>query len=139
MAGKPYIIIDRARLVADPETRTTKSGQQVMSLRIAVNPSTYNKQTKQWDDDEPQFYNITEWDSKRQQQYAANISKGTNVSVIGYLDINKYQTQSGEQRTENIITKAHISLLMRQPTVENTPYEQENSNMSSTSFDEAPF
>jgi len=144
MAGSPYIIIDRARVVADPETRTTKSGQQVMSFRIAVNPSTYNKQTKQWDDGKPQFYKITEWDAKRQEQYAANLSKGTAVSVTGYLDIDTYQIQSGEQRTENIIMRARVSLLMttpqQAPQSASDPYAQPGGYAyDSAAYNEPPF
>ena len=144
MAGSPYIIIDRAHIVADPETRTTQLGQQVMSFRIAVNPSTYNKQTKQWDDGKPQFYKITEWDAKRQEQYAANLSKGTAVSVTGYLDIDTYQIQSGEQRTENIIMRARVSLLMttpqQAPQPASDPYAQPGGYAyDSAAYNEPPF
>ena len=144
MAGNPYIIIDRAHIVADPETRTTQLGQQFMSFRIAVNPSTYNKQTKQWDNSEPQFYKITEWDEKRQEQYAANLSKGSAVSVTGYLDFNTYHTQSGEQRTENIITRARVSLLMttpqQAPPAASDPYAQPGGYAyDSAAYNEPPF
>ena len=82
-------------LGADPETRWTQKGAQMVSFRVAVN------QVRTGPDGERQ--ENTEWFrirvSGRQAEFVSRLSKGTRVLVIGRLDIGKYQSRDGETKT----------------------------------------
>ncbi|HEX8968100.1 MAG TPA: single-stranded DNA-binding protein [Chloroflexota bacterium] len=82
-------------LGADPETRYTQKGTQIVSFRVAVN------QVRTGPDGERQ--ENTEWFrirvAGRQLEFAQRLSKGSRVLVMGRLDIGHYQGKDGEPRT----------------------------------------
>jgi single-strand DNA-binding protein len=82
-------------LGADPETRWTQKGTQMVSFRVAVN------QVRTGPDGERQ--ENTEWFrirvSGRQAEFVSRLAKGTRVLVMGRLDIGKYQSRDGETKT----------------------------------------
>jgi single-strand DNA-binding protein len=82
-------------LGADPETRFTQKGTQIVSFRVAVN------QVRTGPDGERQ--ESTEWFrirvSGRQGEFVQRLSKGSRVLVMGRLDIGHYQSRDGETKT----------------------------------------
>jgi single-strand DNA-binding protein len=82
-------------LGADPETRYSQKGTQIVALRVAVN------QVRTGPDGERQ--ENTHWFrvrlSGRQLEYVQRLSQGTRVMVIGRLDISQYQSRDGETKT----------------------------------------
>src|ERR687885_115797 len=82
-------------LGADPESRFTQKGTQIVMFRVAVN------QVRTGPDGERQ--ESTEWFrvrvANRQAEFAQRLGKGARVLVIGRLDIGHYQSREGETRT----------------------------------------
>jgi len=82
-------------LGADPETRYTSKGTQLVSFRVAVN------QVRTGPDGERQ--ESTEWfrvrATGRTGDYALRLGKGTRVFITGRLDIGHYQSRDGDTRT----------------------------------------
>jgi single-strand DNA-binding protein len=82
-------------LGADPETRYTQKGTQIVSIRVAVN------QVRTGPDGERQ--ENTHWFrvrvAGRQMEYVQRLGKGSRVLVLGRLDIGQYQSRDGETRT----------------------------------------
>src|SRR5919202_55731 len=82
-------------LGADPESRFTAKGTQIVTFRVAVN------QVRTGPDGERQ--ENTEWFrvriANRQAEYVQRLGKGARVLVIGRLDIGHYTSKEGEQRT----------------------------------------
>ena len=68
-------------LTADPELRSTPTGLQVTSLRIAVTPRT-RQDDGSWTDGETSFHTINVW---RDQATNAveSLTKGARVLVVG--------------------------------------------------------
>src|SRR5919198_398292 len=82
-------------LGADPESRFTQKGTQIVTFRVAVN------QVRPGPDGERQ--ESTEWFrvrvANRQAEFVQRLGKGSRVLVIGRLDIGHYQSREGETRT----------------------------------------
>jgi single-strand DNA-binding protein len=82
-------------LGADPESRYTPKGTQIVSFRAAVN------QVRIGPDGERQ--ENTEWFrvrvAGRQVEFVQRLSKGSRVLVFGRLDIGHYMSKEGETRT----------------------------------------
>ncbi len=88
-------------VVADPETRTTPSGQQVCSLRVATN--------RMWTDragakqQKTEFHSVVLW--QRLAEIASQyLKKGNLVMIEGHLETRTWDDQSGNKhyRTEII-------------------------------------
>lgn len=81
------------RLVADPELKTTQSGIEVTSFRIAVNQN----YVKQGEERKADFFNIVAW-----RQTAAFICKyfhkGYGIDVVGKLQSRTYVDNDGTNR-----------------------------------------
>ncbi|MGN1130433.1 MAG: single-stranded DNA-binding protein [Ruminococcus sp.] len=81
------------RLVADPELKTTPSGVEVTSFRIAVNQN----YVKQGEERKADFFNIVAW-----RQTAAFICryfhKGDGIDIIGKLQSRSYVANDGTNR-----------------------------------------
>jgi single-strand DNA-binding protein len=82
-------------LGAEPESRFTQKGTQIVQFRVAVN------QVRTGPDGERQ--ENTEWFrvrlSGRQTEFVQRLGKGARVLVFGRLDISHYQGKDGETRT----------------------------------------
>lgn len=82
----------------DPELRFTNSGMAVANFGVAVNFRRMNRQTNDWEEEEPTFYDVSCF-----QQFAENVaeslSKGTRVVVTGRLRQRSWEGNDGEKRT----------------------------------------
>lgn len=89
------------RVTADPQLRTTQSGQPVSSFGIATNRVWKDKNgAKQ---EETEFHNIVVWG--RQAEIATQyLKKGATVFVEGRLQTRSWQDkQGGQRKTTEII------------------------------------
>ena len=87
-------------LTADPELRSTPSGLQVTSLRLAVTPRT-RQDDGSWTDGETSFHTVNVW--RDQASNAVNsLTKGARVLVVGRP---KERTWTSEDGTEHQVTE----------------------------------
>ena len=86
-------VILSGRLVADPELRTTQSGTQVATYRIAVDRRFTNQQGER----EADFFNCIAW--KNNADFAGRyLRKGTKILIEGRLQSRSYDAQDGSKR-----------------------------------------
>lgn len=83
-------IIIMGNLTADPEQRTTPSGQELASFTIAVN-------TRNGREESTAFYRCTMW-GKRGEAIAKYVAKGQQLLVSGTLTVRSYQAKDGTER-----------------------------------------
>ena len=95
MAFNKVILL--GNLTADPETRTTPSGQTVTSFSLAV--------TRQWNDqngqrqEETSFINCTAW-GPRGETIAKYVGKGRQLLVCGHLQQRSWDDKdTGKKRS----------------------------------------
>jgi len=95
------------RLVSDPETRTTPSGQQVCSFRMATNQVWRNKEGQKQESAE--FHSIVLW--QRLAEIASQfLTKGGLVLIEGRLQTRNWQDASGNQRYRTEIIGERLQL-----------------------------
>ena len=97
MAGETIITVV-GNLTAEPETRTTSTGDTVCNFSIAATPRTFNKQTNQWEDGDALFMRCTVWRDIA-AHCAQTLHKGMRVIAQGRLQQRTYQAKDGTQRT----------------------------------------
>lgn len=95
------------RLAADPESRTTASGQEVASLRVATN-RTWNNQAGQ-KQEQVEFHSVTLWGRLAQiaNQY---LKKGGLVMIEGRLQTSNWTGQDNVKRYRTEIIAENIQL-----------------------------
>lgn len=98
--NKVFII---GRLTADPQLRTTTSGQSVTTFSVATNRTWMNKQNEKQED--VQFHNIVVWG--RQAEVANQfLKKGGMVMIEGRIQTRSWQDKQGQNRyTTEIISE----------------------------------
>ena len=83
-------------LGADPELRSTQSGQQVANLRIATSDSWTNKQTGNREE-RTEWHSVSVW-GKQAELCGRYLNKGRSVYIEGRLQSREYQAQDGLNR-----------------------------------------
>lgn len=98
-------IILQGRVTSDLELKTTTSGKSVCSFSLAVERDFSTDGEKITD-----FINIVTW-GKTAEFVSKYFAKGKQMVVKGSLQVRKYQTQNGENRsaTEVIAEKVYFS------------------------------
>src|SRR3989344_3221985 len=82
-------------VVADPESRTTPSGQQVCSLRVATNRTWTDKAgAKQ---QKAEFHNVVLW-ARLAEIASQYLKKGSLVLIEGRLQTRSWDDQTGNKR-----------------------------------------
>jgi len=90
--NKVFII---GRLTADPQLRSTKSGQSVSAFSVATNRVWTNKEGQKQEDTE--FHNIVVWG--RQAETASKfLVKGQIVMIEGRLQTREYEDKQNNRR-----------------------------------------
>ena len=95
------------RLTADPQVRSTPSGQQVASFSVATNRVWYNQNKEK--QEAVEYHNIVVWG--RQAEVASKfLAKGGLVLVEGRLQTRNWQGKDGQQRktTESIVERTQL-------------------------------
>lgn len=82
------------RLVADPELRTTNSGTEVCSFRIACDRSF----VRQGEQRQADFIDIVAW--RHQAEFVTKyFQKGSLIAIEGSLQTRQYEDKNGNKRT----------------------------------------
>lgn len=106
-------------LAADPESRTTQSGVQQCTLRLAVQRRFANQQGQR----EADFFTVICW--RQTAEFAARyLSKGRKIAVEGSIQNRSYTAQDGSKRYVTEINAEHIELLDRAPETAPQPAAQ---------------
>ncbi|MBQ2537574.1 MAG: single-stranded DNA-binding protein [Ruminococcus sp.] len=86
-------VVLMGRLVADPELKTTQSGTEVTSFRIAVE----RKYTKSGEERQADFFDVVAW--KQTAEFICSyFGKGAMIAIDGRLQQRSYQTDDGSTR-----------------------------------------
>lgn len=117
-------------LIADPEIRFTPSGKAVANCTIAVNNRTKND-AGEWEDGDPDFYNVTIWDRDGAEHVADSLSKGMRVIVQGDYKSRRYETKDGDKRTAWDLTARAIGPDLRWATAQVTKAGSNNGGQGS--------
>jgi single-strand DNA-binding protein len=93
-------------VVSDPQERTTESGAEVTSFRMAINPRKYDRFSSRWVDGESMFFTVVCW-RQLANNVAGSINKGDPVIVHGKLKLRRWDT--GERQGTMVeIEAVHI-------------------------------
>lgn len=105
-------------VTADPEVRTTPTGQNVSSFSVATNAqwtdATGQRQTR------AEFHNIVAW-RKLADIIGQYVKKGTKVYVEGRLQTRSWEDQAGQKRYKTEINAENLILLSSRPTTGAAP------------------
>lgn len=91
------------RLVADPELKTTQSGNSVCTFRVAVDRS----YVLQGEERQADFITVTAW-RKTAEFVSKYFQKGSMISVQGRLETRQYQDKNGNNRTATEVLAAEV-------------------------------
>ena len=91
------------RLVADPELKTTQSGNSVCTFRVAVDRS----YVPQGEERQADFITVTAW-RKTAEFVSKYFQKGSMISVQGRLETRQYQDKNGNNRTATEVLAAEV-------------------------------
>src|SRR3954447_18409997 len=86
----------------DPEMRYTPSGRPVTEFSVAVNQSTKNQQTGEWNE-ETDWFRVSVW-GDRAERAAEQLRKGNRVFVEGPFRTREYEARDGQKRISLEIT-----------------------------------
>jgi len=99
-------------LGADPELRSTNSGESVLRLRLATNER-YLDRDKNWQD-RVEWHSVVVW-GKRAEALHRILSKGSNLFVEGSLRTSSYDDKEGVKRYKTEIVAKEIILTGSKP------------------------
>ena len=85
----------------DPETRSTPSGKNVTTVRLAVNNPLNDK--------ERLFIDVDTWD-KQQEFVSKYVKKGSSLSVIGRLKMDEWE-KDGKKITKYLVVADRVNFL----------------------------
>lgn len=86
-------------LAADPEVVRIPSGREVTRMRVIENRRRLNADTGEWEDGEPNAFNVQAWDSLGANA-AASLTKGATVDIVGHIVTDGWTDKdTGESRT----------------------------------------
>jgi single-strand DNA-binding protein len=95
----------------DPEMRYTPSGRPVTQFSVAVNQSTKNQQTGEWNE-ETDWFRVSVF-GDRAERAAEQLRKGSRVFVDGRFRSREWEGQDGQKRTALEITADNVVNLER--------------------------
>jgi single-strand DNA-binding protein len=100
-------VILTGRLVAEPELKTTTTGVEVVSFRIAVNQD----YVKDGEERKADFFNVVAW---RKTAVFINqyFHKGDGINIVGRLQSRQYEANDGSNRNvvEIVVEKVEFPL-----------------------------
>ena len=98
------VVAIMGRLVADPELRTTQSGTNVCSFRIACDRNF----APQGQERQADFIDIVAW--RQSAEFVCKyFAKGSLVAVTGSLQSRSYKDKNGNNRTAVEVLAEHIN------------------------------
>ena len=121
-------------LPRDAELRFVPNGSAVCEFTIAQSDRRLNQQTNQWEDSRNLYLDVTIWDETASDRrpnpvqwahLASNLSKGSQVAVVGKLHTKKWQDKEGNNRSKIEFLASRFYELpntkSNQPAAQNTP------------------
>ena len=116
------------RLAADPEVRTTQSGQQVVSFRMVTNRSWTNQSGEK--QDQPEFHSIVAW-GKLAEIIGHYMKKGGLAMIEGRLQTRSWVGQDGNKRYTTEVVAETLQMGPRPTgTSQNQDYSQNKNSFS---------
>ena len=98
------VVAIMGRLVADPELRTTQSGNNVCSFRVACD----RNYAPQGQERQADFIDVVAW--RHQADFVCKyFQKGSLIAVVGSLQTRNYQDKNGNKRTAVEVLADNIS------------------------------
>ena len=96
------VIILAGNAVADPVTRTTQTGKNITTVRLAVN--------NPLNDEEVLYIDVDTWD-KQSEFVSKYVKKGNSLSVVGRLKSREYTGSDGVKRTAFSIVCERVNFI----------------------------
>lgn len=125
------VVAIMGRLVADPELRTTQSGTDVCSFRIACDRNF----VRQGEQRQADFIDIVAW--RNQASFVSKyFQKGSLIAIDGSIQTRQYEDKNGNKRTAVEVVADNINFAGSKngSTGSNSDYQNVSSN---TSYDAA--
>ena len=98
------VVAIMGRLVTDPELRTTQSGNNVCSFRVACD----RNYAPQGQERQADFIDVVAW--RHQADFVCKyFRKGSLIAVVGSLQTRNYQDKNGNKRTAVEVLADNIS------------------------------
>ena len=102
------------RLTRDPEQQTFSNGGKVAKFGFAVNNRKKNTQSGEWED-VPVFLDVEAFNRETGRQLAdlvlQYLHKGSQVFLEGHLQLDRWNTKEGEQRSKLKIVLDNLQFL----------------------------
>lgn len=92
------------RLVADPELKTTQSGNSVCTFRVAVDRG----YVPQGEERQADFITVTAW-RKTAEFICKYFQKGSLIAIEGSLQTRQYQDKNGNNRTATEVLASRVN------------------------------
>lgn len=86
-------------LATDIELAFTTSGVPWARFTIAVTPRRMNNNTGKWEDSDSHFFKCVAWRDMA-ERLSESVEKGDRVIVTGNLEVNSWETNEGDKRSE---------------------------------------
>jgi single-strand DNA-binding protein len=96
------VIILAGNAVADPVTRTTQTGKNITTVRLAVN--------NPLNDEEVLYIDVDTWD-KQSEFVSKYVKKGNSLSVVGRLKSREYTGSDNIKRTAFSVVCERINFI----------------------------
>jgi single-strand DNA-binding protein len=77
-------------IAQEPFYTVTQHGTPFLSLRVGCTPRRFDRQTGQWQDQDPQFMTVNCWRRLAENVNASELTRGDPVLVTGRLRIREY-------------------------------------------------
>ena len=122
------------RLTRDPDLKTTGSGISVANASIAVDRQYKNEDGTKTTD----FINLVAW-KKTAEILCQFCKKGSQLAVQGSLQMRKYQTREGENRTVYEVNIEQLQSLNTKGTGENASQQPDQPAPVTEGEDDLPF
>lgn len=125
------VVAIMGRLVADPELRTTQSGTEVCSFRIACDRSF----VRQGEQRQADFIDIVAW--RNQASFVSKyFRKGSLIAVEGSIQTRKYEDKNGNKRVAVEVVANNINFAGSKNSNSGGNSDYQNAS-SDTSYDAA--
>lgn len=98
------VVVLTGRLVADPELKTTQSGNSVCTFRVAVDRS----YAPQGEERKADFIDIVAW-RQTAEFIRKYFQKGSMIAIDGSIQTRSYQDKQGGNRTKVEILANNVS------------------------------
>jgi single-strand DNA-binding protein len=140
MAGSVNRVIILGHVTADPELRTTQSGQKIANLTVATNETWKDKNTGERKE-KAEFHRVVIFNEGLARVAEQYLRKGSKVYIEGQLQTRKWQDQSGQDKysTETVLQNFNSSLVILDGRKEDGAGQSAGASSSPPNFDDIPF